>query len=383
MADATTNSSQAASKQPVKPDGIVRYAVVGLGHIAQAAVLPAFRNAKRNSKLTALVSGDAEKLKELGKKYKAKTYAYEQYDECLASSEVDAVYIALPNHLHCEYAVRAAEAGVHVLCEKPMAVTAEECEKMIHAASDVKLMIAYRLHLEEANLKAIEIAQSGELGKLRIFNSVFCMQVKDGNIRVMPNELGGGTLYDIGVYCINAARYLFRSEPTEVFAATATGEGDSRFEQSEEMTSVVLRFPGDRLATFTCSFGAADHSSYTVVGTEGDLRVEPAYDYAVKLAHHLTKNGKTTKTVFSKRDHFGAELMYFSDCILENREPEPNGSEGLIDVRIVQALYESARTGQPVRLSTEVPTGRPTMDQEIERPAVSEPELVNAEPPHE
>ena len=383
MIDASDTTPETAKQPAVAPDGIVRYAVVGLGHIAQAAILPAFKNAKRNSKLTALVSGDSEKLKELGKRYKAKSYTYDQYDECLASGEVDAVFIALPNHMHCEYTVRAAEAGIHVLCEKPMAVTAEECEKMIHAASDVKLMIAYRLHLEEANLKAIEIVQSGEIGQPRIFNSVFCMQVKDGDIRVMPNELGGGTLYDIGVYCINAARYLFRAEPTEVFASTATRQGDPRFEESEEMTSVVMRFPGDRLATFTCSFGAADHSSYSIVGREGDLRLEPAYDYAVKLTHYLTKGGKTKKTVFAKRDHFGAELMYFSDCILEDRQPEPNGNEGLIDVRIVQALYQSAQTGKSIQLQAEVPQGRPTMDQEIHRPAVSEPELVNTEPPHE
>ena len=383
MSDATQNSPETTKEQAKSPSGVVRYAVVGLGHIAQAAVLPAFKNAKQNSKLVALVSSDPEKLKELGKRYKAKTYSYQQYDECLSSGEIDAVYIALPNNMHCEYTVRAAEAGIHVLCEKPMAVTAEECEKMIHAASEVKLMIAYRLHLEEANLKAIEIAQSGELGELRIFNSVFCMQVKEGDIRVWPVAEGGGTLYDIGVYCINAARYLFRAEPTEVFASTASLEGDPRFSDSEEMASVVMKFPGNRLATFTCSFGAADHSSYQLVGTEGDLRVEPAYDYAVKLTHYLTKDGKTTKKAFAKRDHFGAELVYFSDCILNNRQPEPNGSEGLIDVRIVQALYESAKTRRPVRLQAEVPEGRPTMDQEVYRPAVSEPELVNTEPPHE
>ena len=383
MSEAAEKSSGTSQEQAAQPSGVVRYAVVGLGHIAQAAVLPAFKNAKQNSKLVALVSSDAEKLKVLGKRYKAKQYSYDQYDECLKSGEIDAVYIALPNNMHCEYTVRAAEAGIHVLCEKPMAVTAEECEKMIHAASDVKLMIAYRLHLEEANLKAIEIAQSGELGQLRIFSSVFCMQVKEGDIRVWPVEDGGGTLYDIGVYCINAARYLFRAEPTEVFATTAAAEGDPRFGQSEEMASVVLRFPGERLATFTCSFGAADHSSYQLVGTEAELRVEPAYDYTSKLTHYLSKGGKTTKKAFAKRDHFGAELAYFSDCILNNRQPEPNGNEGLIDVRIVQALYESARTGRRVKLQTEVSEGRPTMDQEIHRPAVSEPELVNTEPPHE
>src|SRR5688500_10562783 len=159
----------------------VRYAVVGLGHIAQAAVLPAFANAKRNSVLAALVSDDATKLRELGERYGVKhTYTYDEYDACLKSGEIDAVYIALPNTMNCEYAVRAAEAGVHVLCEKPMATAEEECEKMIHAAeaSNVRLMIAYRLHFEAANRRAIELAQSGELGDLRIFQSLFTLNVK-------------------------------------------------------------------------------------------------------------------------------------------------------------------------------------------------------------
>src|SRR5207302_10698411 len=139
-----------------RDSGRVRYAVVGLGHIAQIAVLPSFRHAIENSELRALISSDPTKLRKLARKYGvSRTCTYEQYDEFLQSGEVDAVYIALPNHLHCEYAVRAAEAGVHVLCEKPMAVTEEECQKMITAAasSDVRLMIAYRLHFEAANLK--------------------------------------------------------------------------------------------------------------------------------------------------------------------------------------------------------------------------------------
>ena len=180
----------------------VRYAVVGLGHIAQVAVLPAFAHAE-NSELTALVSDDPEKLEKLGRKYKVtRRYSYEQFEECLGSGAVDAVYIALPNHLHREYTERAARGGVHVLCEKPLAVTEEDCLSMIRVAEEnrVKLMVAYRLHFEEANLKAIDLVQSGKLGDPRLFDSVFTMTVKDGDIRLNPRELGGGTLYDIGVY---------------------------------------------------------------------------------------------------------------------------------------------------------------------------------------
>ena len=370
--------------QQAAREGKIRYAVVGLGHIAQAAVLPAFAHAAENSELAALVSDDPVKLRKLGKKYGVKNlWSYDQYDECLQSGEIDAVYIALPNNLHCEYSVRAAEAGLHVLCEKPMAVTEEECEQMIHAAevSDVKLMIAYRLHLEEANLKAIEIVTSGQLGEPRLFSSDFCMSVKEGDIR-LRRETGGGTLYDIGVYCINAARYLFREEPSEVTAFSGSGD-DPRFAEVDEMTTAVLRFPGDRLAHFACSFGAADVSSYRIIGTEGDLRVEPAYEYRGKLAQHLKLAGKTKKTTFAKRDQFAPELIYFSHCVLENRQPEPGGREGLADVRIVRALYRSAESGQPVQLAPFEKRERPSPEQEIERPAVQEPELVHTESPSE
>src|SRR3954465_924920 len=206
----------------------VRYAVVGLGHIAQVAVLPAFGNARRNSRLAALVSGDPVKLEELGAKYRVdQRYSYERYDEMLKRGDVDAVYIATPNSLHAEYAVRAAQAGMHVLVEKPMAVTEEQCELMAKAARDahVKLMVAYRLHFERANLEAIEVARSGRIGEPRLFNSTFTMQVVPGNIRVR-SELGGGTLYDIGIHCINAARGLFREEPIEVRAMAAGTIGD-------------------------------------------------------------------------------------------------------------------------------------------------------------
>jgi glucose-fructose oxidoreductase len=363
----------------------VRYAVVGLGHIAQVAVLPAFAHAE-NSELAALVSDDPEKLEKLGRKYKVKTrFSYDQYDECLQSGVVDAVYIALPNHLHRTYTERAARAGVHVLCEKPLAVTEEDCLAMIRAAeeNEVKLMVAYRLHFEEANLKAIDLVQQGQLGEPRLFDSVFTMTVKEGDIRLNPRELGGGTLYDIGVYCINAVRNLFGAEPMEVVAFSANN-GDPRFLQCEETTSAILRFPGrERLATFTCSFGAADVSSYRVVGTEGDLELNPAYEYAGVLKQRITINGRTRERTFPKRDQFAPELLAFSECILTGAAPEPSGWEGLADVRVIRALYRSADTGQPVTLDPFEKEDRPSPDQEIRRPPVRKPELVNTVAPSE
>jgi predicted dehydrogenase len=185
----------------------IRYAVVGLGWFAQSAALPAFAHAE-NSELVALVSEDSTKLAELAKKYSVQhTFSYEEYDDLLNSGLIDAVYIALPNHLHCEYTVKAANAGIHVLCEKPMAVTVEECEEMITAAKNnkVKLMIAYRLHLEEANLQTVEVVRLGQIGETRIFNSLFTQQTEKNNIRV-EKEKGGGTLNDIGIGSMSPLR---------------------------------------------------------------------------------------------------------------------------------------------------------------------------------
>ena len=359
----------------------IRYAVVGLGHLAQVAVLPAFKNAQ-NSELVAIVSGDAEKRKKVARKYGLEqVYSYDDYEKALFC--VDAVYIVLPNHLHREYAVRAANARVHVLCEKPMAVTEEDCEVMIDAANQngVKLMVAYRLHFEKGNLEAVRLAKSGKLGTLRIFDSEFAQQIVEDNIRVTePVENGGGPVYDMGVYCINAARSLFQAEPTEVFAASARN-AESRFRKVDEMTSVVMRFPEDRLATFTCSFGAADISRYKLIGTKGSLTADPAYEYAMGIKHQVRISEKTMTRKFPKRDQFASELIYFSDCILKGKEPEPSGLEDLADVRIVRATYDSARAGRVVRLPQFPAKKRPTSQQEIHRPPHGKPKTVNVQSP--
>ena len=371
------------AQTPRMPRKKIRYAVVGLGYISQVAVLPAFRNARSNSELVALVSDDPKKLRELSRRYRAPlTFDYAGYGECLAREDVDAVYIALPNHMHRDYAVAAAEAGKHVLCEKPLAVTEKECEEMIAAAgaNDVRLMTAYRLHFERASLKSVDIVGSGKLGEPRIFESVFTMQVDEGNIRLAPTEKGGGPLYDIGIYCINASRYLFRSEPVEVLAVSAKS-GDKRFKESPEMMSCVLRFPSDRLAAFTCSFGAADTGWYQVIGTRGNLRLDPAYEFAEPLKQRVTIDGKTRETTYAKRDHFAPELLYFSDCVLNGSDPEPSGREGLADVRIIRALLKSADSGRSIRLDEFARRKRPSLELEIRRPPIQPPRLIHAESP--
>jgi predicted dehydrogenase len=366
-------------------DRSVRYAVIGLGHIAQVAVLPAFAHAK-GSTLVAIVSGDDQKREELGRRYSVPhAVHYDEYDRLLESGEVDAVYIAVPNHLHRDYAVRAAERGIHVLCEKPLAVTEEECERMIGAAAEsgVKLMNAKRLHFESATLEAIEVARSGELGELRAFESVFSQRVKPGDIRLAPIARGGGAVYDIGVYCIDAARQLFADEPTEVIAASARG-ADPRFRECDEMTSAILRFPGERLASFTCSFGSARVAQYRLLGTRGMLTMENAYEYSQPMAYEVEVEGEVVRRrEFPVRDQFAPQLTYFSRCALEDLEPEPDGYDGLADVTLVRAVYRAAETGSAIEVEPVPQRSRPDRSLEQVFPAVEPPEEIRASGPSE
>ena len=377
---ATARNRGSATSRPTK----VRYAVVGLGHIAQNAVLPAFRNVA-NSKLVALVSSNQQKLKKLAKAYGVGIQAgYEDYDRLLASGDVDAVMIALPNHLHAEYTVRAADAGVHVLCEKPMAVTSDDCRWMIRACerARTKLMIAYRLHFEPSNMAAVEVIESGEIGEPRLMHGSLTFSVEDaGNIRLSA-PAGGGPLLDIGLYPLNASRYLFQAEPIEVTALAAAAPDDPRFDEVPEMHGVALRFPGERLAVFTCSFGAADSSQVEVLGTEGMVRVENAFDYAEPRNLIVKVGEKTRRKRFRKQDQFGPEIEYFSRCVLEDAEPEPSGLEGLIDVAIVEAIEEAARTGRTIRPRLPERKRRPGEEQADRAPAVEPKTKVQVRSPH-
>jgi glucose-fructose oxidoreductase len=260
-----------------------------------------------------------------------------------------------------------------------MAVTVDECRRMITACrkANVKLMIAYRLHFETLNLSAIEVARRGDLGELKYFNSSFSMTVRRGDIRT-KRSFGGGTLPDIGVYCINAARNLFGAEPTQV-SAVSINSGLASLSEIDETTAATLRFGNDQLATFVTSFHAADVAAFRIVGTKGHLHAEPAYEYAEGLEYRLTREGKRTQKSVGKRDQFAPELLYFSDCILNNRKPEPSGEEGLQDVRIVQALYKSAASGKPVSLPPVARDARPTLRQRITRPGVRKPPLVKVQ----
>jgi glucose-fructose oxidoreductase len=268
-----------------------------------------------------------------------------------------------------------------VLCEKPLAGTKKECKHIVKACRKfgVKLMTAYRLHFEHANLEAAEMIHSGKIGEPRIFNSTFSQQVRPGNMRVKPrNE--GGPLHDIGIYCINAARYLFRAEPTQGVSFSASGK-DPRFRKVDEMNSIILRFPEERLASFTVSFGATDTANYEVIGTKGKLRAVHGYEYSTPITLELTADGRTHTKKYPLRDQFAPELIYFSDCIQKGREPEPSGEEGLRDVRIIQSLHKSAKRGVPVRLQPLKDHHYPDLKQDLYRPKVDKRRLVHVSSP--
>jgi glucose-fructose oxidoreductase len=377
-------ATRLAIVRPAKgADRKVRFAVVGLGYFAQAAVLPAFRKAK-GVELVALISDDATKRRELGDKYDVPTMlTYDDYDDYLASGEVDAVYLCVPNHLHADFVVRAARQGVHVLCEKPLGTSVAECRRMIDACqrARVRLMTAYRLHFNAANLQAATACHDGTIGTPRFFVSSFGMQVKPTGIRTNPTREGGGPLFDIGIYCINASRYLFREEPLWALASAGTGQETKRFRDIDEQVTAILGFPDGKTATFTCSYGSTDVACYEVYGTKGYVCLDNAYEFSEGMVLEVGSDGKTHKRRFRKRDQVAPELEHFASCVRSGREPEPSGKEGLIDLAVIEAILRSAHTGKRVVIRSPGRRRRPTKTLERSVRGHRMPELVNAQVP--
>ena len=240
-------------------------------------------------------------------------------------------------------------------------------------------MIAYRLHFERATLQAIAVARSGKLGTLRFFSSQFSMQVKDrANIR-LDRDRGGGPLLDIGIYCINAARALFRAEPVAVQAIEATSR-DPRFREVPESVACLLDFGSGRVGSFICSFGAGDTAAFQFVGTKGSLHMESAYEYATPPTFELRVGERKTKHQFKKSDQFAPELLYFSECVLRNRQPEPSGAEGLADVAVIEALQRAMVSGRKVRVKSVQGSGFvvPHLGRKCVRPPVRKQKLIHA-----
>ncbi len=329
----------------------IGYAVVGLGEIARRAVLPAFARVTDNSRLVAVISGDRAKAQTIAQQLRVTGYHYDQLRQCLQRNDVNAVYIALPNSMHCDYGVEAARAGVHVLCEKPMAITADECRRMLRTCQTnrVKLMIAYRLHFHPAHRRVLELVCDGAIGIPKSFSSDVTTRVGSPNDIRLQRRLGGGTVYDLGVSCINSARTLFGAEPAQVMAMTA--RTTRRYGGDVDESAVALiRFPDERLAHFHSSFGEDPRGEFTMFGEEGYVRLINAYADDAPMTLERVKHGRVEEERFEPIDPVAATIDYFSDRVLQDLPPEPSGYEGLQDIRIVEAIYRSARDGRPVTL---------------------------------
>lgn len=366
----------------------VRYAVVGVGWISQAAMLPGVEHTG-NSEVVALVTSHEQKAEKVGEKYGiTKVVSYEEYGDLLRSGEIDAAYLATPNFDHVGLAVQTLEAGIHLLLEKPMAVSVAECEQMIAAGerSGAKLMVAYRLHFEPGTLKAIERIREGEIGTVRFFNSSFSQQVSGQNHRA-KHGFWAGPVADMGPYPLNMVRNVFGAEPVEV-AALGVNTDPERFADESgkpfaDTVAVTLKFPDERVASFSLSYSGGDVDEYRVVGSKGDLYSKPAYQVGTSIEHELTVEKKKSTESFKTTDHFGGEMKYFSECILENNQPEPDGEEGMLDVRVLEAVEKALGTGQVQQLPLYKRKRRPDPKQVQKLSKVKEPELVGAHKPSE
>ncbi len=359
----------------------IRYAIVGLGSISQEAMMPGVEHTG-NSVMTALVTSDPKKASELAERYGIEnTLRYDEFPGLLTSGSIDAIYLATPNWRHAEFAVPALEAGIHVLLEKPMEIDSEQSLKIIAAQqkSGAKLMVAYRLHFEPATLALIERIRNGDLGQVHLFSSTFSQMVDPSNHRG-KSGFEAGPVLDMGPYPINASRYVFDAEPTEAFA-TGVRHPEAGLGDFDDTVSVILRFPGERLAQFTVSYYANTLDSLQAVGTKGSIELNPAYMYGKSLEHFATIGDKQEHKEFKSTDQFGGEMKYFSECILNSTTPEPDGYEGLADVRVAEAIHRSLKSGawekiEPTPIDTRID---PAQVQELK--AVKPPELVDASSP--
>jgi predicted dehydrogenase len=339
------------------PEPVARkagWAIVGLGTLALEEVMPAFAHC-RLSKPVALVSGHPEKARQVAQVYNINAkhiYSYDTYERLADNPDVDAIYIILPNSMHAEYTIRGLQAGKHVLCEKPMATSVDECEHMMGASEETakQLMIAYRLHYEPFNRKVMEWCTQKTFGAVTTISASNCQITTAPNIR-LSRALGGGPVQDIGIYIINAARYITGEEPSEVQAMAQQPPEDPRFREVPASVAFTLRFPSGVLAHGDCSFASEESRRYRVNCTQGLIELDPAFSYRGLRLSSKAGNG-WTELRLREVNQFAAEMDHFSDCILNHREPRTPGGEGLADLRVIRAIEEAIRTGESVPLRT-------------------------------
>lgn len=334
----------------------IRYAVVGAGWISQEAFLPAVEQTG-NSEVVAIVSGNLDKAKQLAAFYGIESvYPYEQFDALARSGSIDAVYIATPNSSHARFALQAAQHRLHILAEKPLAVSLAEAESMCAAADEagVYLATAYRLHNDPGTLKAMELIRSGAIGDPRYFSSSFCFQIAAGNHRLHKSHWGG-PLQDVGVYCLNAARHVFGGEPIEAHAVAGSDGSDPRFAEVDAGIAATLRFEGGRIASFYAGFGTDATDVFQVLGTQGSLEFQHAYLFGTGRTIMLRRGDTVERIEITETDNFSGMVAYFSDCIREGKRPAVDSGEGLEDMRALLAIAEAAARGAPVRLVSRRP----------------------------
>jgi predicted dehydrogenase len=349
----------APTPTPLPPDQRVGYALVGLGHLTLEELLPAFGECKK-SKPVALVSGSPEKLAKVAKQYGIKPtscYSYADYDKLKDNPEVQAIYIVLPNSMHAEYVVRGAKTGKHILCEKPMANSAKECELMIAACKEakVKLMIAYRIQYEPYNRLVRDMVRSQKFGKTKYIQAQNSQSSANADHWRHKKALaGGGALPDIGLYCLNTSRFLLGTEPTEVSGYMHSTPGNPLFKEVEEMMSWQMRFPDGVLVSSITHYNTHDSRYYRVNAERGWLHLDNGFAYRgqqLQTSHAEGPAKMQNQITIGAKNQFAAEMDHFSECILDNKQPHTPGEEGLQDQRIMEAIYQSAREGRSVKLT--------------------------------
>lgn len=328
-----------------------RFAAVGLGTISDIFMRACAQSSK--CRVTGLVSGHvamkAPKYQSMYKIPDVSVYDYETFDQIAHNPNIDAVYIGLPNSMHAEYTIRAAKAGKHVLCEKPMAISSAECQTMIDACkrANVKLMIAYRVHYDPIWLRVKELARSGAIGEIQGFQGGFYANFKTGQWRLDRKFSGGGSLMDLGVYPLNATRWIAEEEPVSFSGQISTKIPGDRFASVEESVEFSMKMPSGVLASAGSSYGVLGDNYLTIFGTEGNIRVSPAYGYQGVRFMALTKSGPLDETSQGVMPYqFTLEADHLADCIRNNIEPHSAGEEGLKDLLAIEEIYKAA--GAPI-----------------------------------
>jgi glucose-fructose oxidoreductase len=343
----------ACTAPPLRKDGKLGVALVGLGYYSANLLAPALQRTQ-NCYLAGIVTGSPDKAEAWKKKYglpDKNIYNYENFDRIADNRDIDVVYVVLPNALHREFTVRAANAGKHVWCEKPMAINAAECEAMIEACrkNKVKLSIGYRMQHEPNTRDAIRLSREKTFGKVMLINVTAGFFESRTTHWHTIKALGGGAMYDMGVYPLNAARYITGEDPVAVTATQANHRLDL-FKGIDETMMFQLEFPGGALASCTTSLGINLPNYLHVACERGSFRLEPFSNYD-GIRGYTSAGAKLEKLVNEPLPQQQIRQMdEDAAAILQNQPVLVPGEEGLKDIRVLEAIYRSASEGKRVKI---------------------------------